>query len=187
MPDIQVQPDHYDYVMPEAADPDSSLPLELDEPTAREETRETVSTDLGGSLADRLRRDLATPTIVPTIDVPVPGREGWSLRFRLDWNESKAEKWRKQAKDKSFESGISNEKLAAALLADQCTAILIDGQMVVIQGERWTFASKTFQQEVGVGTATQAVRKVIPLSSPLLDVADQVSAAARQGDVLDPM
>lgn len=187
MPDVTYQPDHYDYTGPVENDPESSLPLELDAATPDQEVPVAVEPAPGDSLADRLRRDLGTPAVVPTHDVTVPGRDGWKLRFRLDWNEAKTEKWRKQAKDKAFDSGISNEKVATALLADQCIAILIDEQVVTIQGERWTFQSKAFQREAGVGSATQAVRKVLPLFSHLIEVADQVSEAARQGDVLDPM
>lgn len=185
------QPDQpervYDYVMPDAYDPESSLPLELsDEAPDSKPAPTSVSTDKGLSVADRLRQDFGSRT-VPTVDIPVPQREGWVLRFRLDWSESKTEKWRKQAKDRTVQDGISREKLSLALLADQCIAVILDGDPIVIGGERWTFQSKGFQEELDVHTPMQAVKKVLPIYAQLIAVADQVSAAAGQGDALDPM
>ena len=176
------QPDVYDYTLPAENDPDSSFPIELD---ASPVAPPAISTDKGGSLADRFRQDFGN-RVVPTIDVPVPGREGWVLRFRLDWSEAKTQKWRKQAKDNKSENGISNQKLATALIADQCTAILLDEKPIVLDGEQWTFQSKALQAMFEVHTPQQAVQRVIPIFAQLTAVADAVYEAAGKGDSSDP-
>lgn len=184
MPDVTYNEDHYDYTLPDAADPDSSLPLELD--VEQEETRPAVTSSKGVSVADRFRQDFGHHT-VPTTTIPVPGREGWSLRFRLDWTEAKARTWRKQAKDQASPDGYSTDKLYRAMIADQCTAVLLDGEPVVIQGETWTFKSKALQAEFEVHTPMQAVQRCIPLFTHLVVLGQAVTNAAGSDDLLDPM
>jgi hypothetical protein len=181
--DVTYNPDHYDYTGPVENDPTSELPLELDAEPVQVST--PVSSELGGSLADALRAEVGKRT-TPTFTTRVPGREGWSMQFRLDWSETQSAQWEKVAKDSSRENGLNASKMFRQTIADQCIALLKNGQPVPGLGER-PFKSQSLQRDFGVKSATAAVEKWLPIfSTQLLPVANAITRAAQQDSLLDP-
>ncbi len=185
MPDIQVQPDHYDYTTePVENDVDSELPLELDGDVTYDETPVPVSTVPVGSIADALRTEVGKRT-TPTFTMRVPGRDGWSMKFRLDWSEAEQAAWEKQAQDRTKENGVNASKLFRRTIADQCVALILNGQEAREYAPK-PFQSKQLQALFGVQSATAAVEKWLPIfSTQLLPVANAITRATQSGTV-DP-
>lgn len=169
----------------QAADPDSEIPYTLDGEEVQGETSTPVSTSPGGSLADMLREEVGRRT-TPTFTMRVPGRPGWSMKFRLDWTEAQSAKWEKAAQDRTRENGLNVSKLWRQSIADQCIALLKDGQPVPGYGD-FPFKSQALQKDFGVPSATAAVEKWLPIfSTQLTPVAQELAKAARQESLLDP-
>lgn len=179
----------YDVYVPDAADDDSSLPLVLDAEPIDEAPAPQVSKAPGGSLADVFRAEFGKRT-VPTITLRVPGRDGWTMRFRLDWSEAQANRWEEVAQDRSRKNGMNLTKLFRQTVADQCDAILRDGQALAFGSK--PFASKELWSllkeatGVPVGSATQAVELWLPVFPQLQAVATRIAQAAQQENLLDP-
>ena len=163
-------------------------------PGVRDSGHEDLPRDDGTSLADDFARDFAT-THVPTTTVPIPAREGWALRFRLDWNEAKTREWKRRAADPQAERKISMTKLYRATIGDQCTAIL--KEVPGVEGIEWVpltapggdvlvFRDPRLHRLLNVTGTEAAVHNVLPFFSQLATVGQAMATAAGQDDLLDP-
>lgn len=140
------------------------------------------------SLLEEFARELGRKT-TPTVNVPLPGRPAIELVVRTDWSEGTFNTWRARAKDRRNPDGISQEKLARALLVAQTIRILVRGQVLtdtVAPGAPavpWTLKSPGLWEFLKVRSAEQAVDALLPSFPHKVVVVQQVSEAAGQPDL----
>jgi hypothetical protein len=150
-----------------------------------------------GSLADELAADLAetfAATKTPTATLAIPARDGWFMRFRLDWDEAKTRQWRKDANDPQAPQQISWTKLYRRTIGDQCTAVLktvetTEGPQqvpVTAGGQILTLRDPRLHRLLGVRGTEAAVHKLLPVFSQLATVGQGIARAAGQDDLIDP-
>lgn len=137
---------------------------------------------------DELVAELVAPLDVEPVDVPVPNREKFSLRCRPVIKSEQMRRWARSARAKDWKQGdpeglaIDSVLLAATVLAETCTAILVDGApMLDPDGNTVTFASPWLHQRLG-GKQSHAdvVRAIYGNDAHVIDAAGVVSEAAEQ-------
>lgn len=165
-----------------APDPDEA-PLGIDDEL--DDLPEVGQTD-DVSDADTIRREL-DEEVLKTVTLPIPGRPRYSVTYRLDFTDKDLDTWSRRAGDKAYKAKLSGTKFALVGLASTCTAVLRDGEPVVLDGKPATFRSVAFLREVlGVQTAAQGVRKLYGGVEGYIDSAmRKVMVAAGWGDETD--
>lgn len=158
-----------------------------------------------GSPAEALAAELSatfSTVTVPQVTVPVPGRRGWFLRFRLDWTERQARERRAGAADPSSPDGFSAERIFVSTIAEQCVAILkrdpdtgLDQPLLGAGTRRpLTFRDPALWPllvhpvtKVRPTSAKAAVRCLLPFFTQVSQVGLDVSRAAGQEGLADPL
>jgi hypothetical protein len=132
------------------------------------------------------------------IDIPVPGRPRWAVRFRRDLEFPQFSRWLKRAKDKSQAADTDALRLATTVIANQCSAILrvrdgaelrdgryADDDVQVLSGDEGNplvFSSPELQVTLDASSAIDAARKFYVLDGYAIQVSADVLDANGLGD-----
>lgn len=108
---------------------------------------------------DLLGRDLAEKVTAEVTTLPVPTRNGYSVRYSTDIGQGELDAWRKRSKDKRRTDGVASERFAALILANKATAIVRAGRELTEDGEPLTFRSSEVLALVHAQSAADAVAK----------------------------
>lgn len=135
------------------------------------------------------QRDLESE--LEPLELLTPGRPGWAVRYRCDLEPFKVEAFEKRAADKKMPNGVDNVKHASLMLADQCEAILKDGQVVVdaSTNEPLTFNHPTFQAKFNAVDAVSVIRAWFVRGGVIVSQAAEVlvgSGINEGGERVDP-
>lgn len=104
-------------------------------------------------LVDELNADLEPEILTLT----VPRRTGWTVTYTAGIDGDTAEAWTARALTKK--GTVNQLRYACIVLANTCTAIRKNGEPISDQGDDVTFRDRAFLELMGVGRATDAVRK----------------------------
>lgn len=164
-------PDDLDEDLAPMGDPDELAPIGAVDETS---DAETIAAELDEE-------------VLKTVDLAVPGRPRYAVRYRLDFTDKDLDTWSRQAGDKGYRAKISGTKFALIGLASTCVGILRDGELVELDGKPATFRSRTFLSDVlKVPTAILGVRKLYGGVEGNVDAAmRRVMVAAGWGDDAD--
>jgi hypothetical protein len=110
------------------------------------------------SLLEDIANDLAESLPVEEVTFEVPGRPGYAVRYSLDFDVDDVKRWRKAA-GASKTQEADEVRMAAVMLATQCSAIIRRGEEVHLEGEVLTFRSKPLHGALDVPKAADAVLK----------------------------
>lgn len=134
-----------------------------------------------GHLRDILAGELRKATRkLPLLEVDLRSRPGWQVVYDPNLNVDLAKGWAKGidiAEDGQFD-------IALRCLATQCRGFVLNGNPVVLDGERLTFASKFIQDELGAIDAVSAVRALYDDDTAVTSHYARLAEAS--GDGLDP-
>lgn len=157
------------------------LPVDGDDPVG---AHASILQDIVNEIAEKL------PVEEVTFDVP--GRPGYAVRYSLDFDVDDVKRWRKAA-GASKTQEADEVRMAAVMLATQCTAIIRHGEEVSLEGEVLTFRSKPFHRALDVPKAADAVLKLYgrdlhatQVANELLLRVGQKSRPGETGDDEDP-
>lgn len=132
---------------------------------------------------EELRQEIKREVTGEPVTLEVPGRAGWTVRYRADVEMPKLAAWRKKSADRSMPDGIDELKLCLTILADQCEALLKDGREVEDDdGGLLTFATPAFLELIGVGRSVEAVRKWYGVDGRVVAAAQEVMNASGYGE-----
>jgi hypothetical protein len=137
---------------------------------------------------DELVAELVAPLDVEPVDVPVPNRERVALRCRPVIRSEQMRRWARGARAKDWKAGdpeglaIDSVQLAALVLAETCTTILVDGvPMLDPDGNAVTLASRWLHERLGGKQShVDVVRAIYGNDAHVIDAAGVVSEAAEQ-------
>lgn len=130
-------------------------------------------------------------TLAEHVDVPVPTREGWSVRCLTDVSADDLDAWRKAAKSKRHEDGINAAKLMRLVLANKVVGIIRHGVPLVDgHGEDLSFRHRGFWPLVGItrkdATASDVVKAFVVKDGAIDAMAKTVLEESGWGDDLTP-
>ncbi|HEX5782391.1 MAG TPA: hypothetical protein VFX80_10735, partial [Solirubrobacteraceae bacterium] len=132
---------------------------------------------------EELRQEIKREVHGDPIVLEVPGRAGWSVRYRADVELPQLAAWRKKAADRAMPEGLDELKLCLTILANQCDALLKDGREVEDDdGQLVTFASAAFLELTGAGRAVEAVRRWYVIDGHVVAAAQEVMNASGYGE-----
>jgi hypothetical protein len=110
------------------------------------------------SLLQDIANDIAESLPVEEVTFEVSGRPGYAVRYSLDFDVDDVKRWRKAA-GASKTQEADEVRMAAVMLATQCSAIIRRGEEVRLDGEVLTFRSKSFHEALDVPKSADAVLK----------------------------
>jgi hypothetical protein len=146
-------------------------------------TTHRARTDVPVNPLEALKQEIAKEVTGDVIVLEVPKRPGWTVRYRCDVEMPLLSRWRKAAADRQMPDGLDELKLCLTVLANQCDALLLNGQEVEGGGgELLTFASKEFLDLVGVGRPIDAVKRWYGVDGHVLAAAQEVLTESGFGD-----
>lgn len=136
------------------------------------------------SALDALREEVHRDVTPKTVDLKVPGRPAWAVRYRCDVDANDLGRWQKAAPDKSQPDGIDAVKVAATILGNHVVALIQDGEVLINDdtGEEVTFRSKEFLESFGVGRITEAVKRWYVTDGNLLAASTEVLTESGYGE-----
>ncbi|KWW97398.1 hypothetical protein LI90_4370 (plasmid) [Carbonactinospora thermoautotrophica] len=136
---------------------------------------------------DLLRQDLAQHR-VPDITLPVPGRDGYACRYRVDITGAQINELRRRCKSRKHEDGVDGIKFAALLLAHAHTGLIRQGrELYGSDGEPLTFRHPELLELLGVASASEAVRRLYGLDGQVDAACRAVLREAGWGEDLAPV
>lgn len=109
---------------------------------------------------DDLRAELAEEVGAEPLTLPVPARPRYSVRYSTDVDGELLSRWTKASKDRHAPNGVDELSLACRILANQAIGVLRDGDELLDEGKPLRFRSRAFLDILGVGSPTEAVRKL---------------------------
>lgn len=126
----------------------------------------SAAADAGGkSPLDLLREEVASEHAIPTINLEVPTRDGWAVRFRTDLEQEQLKAFNRRAETKkrnpiTGEKEVDELKLSRMILGTYSVAVLRDGVVVETEdGDALTLAHPEFLAMVGATTVSEAVQR----------------------------
>lgn len=139
-------------------------------------------TDLEALLAEA-HRDVG---LLP-IELPIPQRPGWSVRYRLLLDNRELQPWRRKAYDPSTLEGVDLTVLASLGLGALCVGLVHDGEPAADAGRPVTFADPALQQALGVDSPQDACRAWYLLDAHMIASWMAVLRASGHQDVISPV
>jgi hypothetical protein len=146
---------------------------------------EPDGTPAASPLSD-LKAALAKPLADQTIVLPVPLRDGWTIRYSTNIPMPTVERWRKKAAPKK---GDPDMLLFGKLcLAAQCVEIIQDGNVWRDEaGQPLTFQSRELGEAFDVETDLDAVQALYASDGHIVSTTDALTKASGYGDELEPV
>lgn len=159
-----------------ALDPDDLDPdLAPVQPAERTTSLDSLLTDLDKALK-------ADVDFAP-ITLQVLKRPGVAIRYATDLDDEKLEAFRRRSVDKKAVDGVNGLRFCSLILANQCEAILMNGQDVHDEaGQNLTFGHARIRTLYGAQRAADAVKKLIGSDPHVMLHANAVMEAAGFGD-----
>lgn len=109
------------------------------------------------TVLDELRADFAAHVGQRTTTLPIPGRSGYAVRYRLPLDGEERAGWAVLARDPVMPGGISLPALYRFALVDLMVALVKDGEDVVEQGRPLTVRDEALHRILGVDSARDAL------------------------------
>lgn len=151
---------------------------DLDEPTTK--TRQVAAA--AGSPLETLRAEAQREIGGETVTLTIKERPGWSVRYRADVEIPQFNQWRKRCADRSQPDGVDELKLACLILANQCEALVLNGEDLLEDDQPVTYASPSFHASFGVTRAVDAVRAWYGIDAHVMTHSQEVMLASGYGD-----
>jgi hypothetical protein len=130
------------------------------EDTATFGTAAAKSKDKEMTVLDKLRGELSKKVRRPDIHLEVPERPDMAVRFSPNMTQQQVRAWRRNAGDDT-KQGMDTVKFACLVLANTCTGILLDGELVTDDaGEALTFGDEPVMRMVDADRVQDAIRAI---------------------------
>lgn len=124
------------------------------------------------------------PELADTTELEIPGRAGYSVRYRTTVEHEELKRWQRKARSRhSGGDSVDEMRVATLIVVNTCQAICKAGEPLELDGKPITFATKAFQDSIGVQQAGQAVKALFVLDSSILAHAEAILDEAGFGSV----
>lgn len=161
----------FDLRSPGSSDPDE-LPVDGEE-------LPKLSTGL-----EELRAELTAELGAQPVELPVPTRPGYAVRYKTAIDHELLARWQKASEDRSAPDGMDVLGLALRVLGNCCVGIVRRGEELEHEGKPVTFRTRSFVELLGTDRPAEACRAFYAKDGHVISAADEVLRAAGYGDNL---
>lgn len=138
-----------------------------------------------GSVLDKLKQELSKKVRRPEIFLEVPERTNMSVRYSPNITQNQIRAWRRNSGEDT-KNGMDATKFACYVLANTCTGIMIDKELVMDdKGNEVTFTHELLHDMLGVDRANDAIRGVYVVEPHIEATALAVMEAAGFNDTVE--
>lgn len=136
-------------------------------------------------ILDQLRSELKKKVRRPDVYLEVPERPNMAIRFSPNITQHQISAWRRNSGENS-KAGLDSVKFACYVLANTCTGLLLDNEMVLDEdGVEVTFSSEQVIEMLDVNTVSEAIRAVFVVEPHVEAAALAVMEAAGYNDSVE--
>lgn len=155
-----------------------------------EQIEEARSAKENVSLFDQLAASLSQDAAPKPITVPIPGRPNLSLRMSCEVDSERLAQWTRRATEKrGAERGVNQLRLSCMILVNQCTGLVMNGQVVTNEhDETVRLNSPQLAEMLGLPEHADRVavlQKLFGSDGHIFTASQKVLDAAGYGDDID--
>lgn len=138
----------------------------------------------GGVFEEFLSDIQKDPDLPETIDLKVPGRNNFAVRYDTDLEMQQLDRWRKASTpNRKRPNDIDSLLLAQHVLTGACVGIVRNGELVKSpSGETLDFRSEAVLSSLGVLDPHAAIKKLYTKDAYIISASNDVIAAAGFGE-----
>lgn len=144
-------------------------------------------TDVGETpkVLDQLRTELKKKVRRPDVYLEVPERPSMAIRFSPNITQHQIKAWRRNSGEDS-KAGLDSVKFACYVLANTCTGILINNDVVTdTEGHDVIFGDETIIDMLEVKTVSEAIKAIFVVEPHIEGAALAVMEAAGYNDSVE--
>jgi len=159
-------------------------------PTPSASARSAARNDLTDNatsprVLDALRDELQKKVRRPDVFLEVPERPSMAIRFSPNITQHQMRAWRRNAGEET-KAGLDSVKFACYVLANTCTGILINNEVVKDdEGNELLFGDEPIIQMVGASTVSEAIKAIFVIEPHIEGAALAVMEAAGFSDTVE--
>lgn len=144
-------------------------------------------TDVGATprVLDQLRSELKKKVRRPDVYLEVPERPSMAIRFSPNISQHQIRAWRRNSGEDT-KAGLDSVKFACFVLANTCTGILLNNELVVDdEGNALLFGDEAIVDMVDANTVSEAIRAIFVVEPHVEAAALAVMEAAGYNDSVE--
>jgi hypothetical protein len=137
------------------------------------------------TVLESLRQELSRKVKRPDVYLEVPERPNMAIRFSPNLTQHQIRAWRRNSGEDT-KAGLDTTKFSCYVLANTCTGISINGEMVVNEnGEELVFGDEAIIGMLGVNTVSEAIKAIFVVEPHVEGAALAVMEAAGFNDSVE--
>ena len=159
-----------------------SSPVPSKKPAA---TNDVMDTGAQPKILEALREELGRRVKRPDVYLEVPERPNMAIRFSPNLTQHQIRAWRR-ASGEDTKAGLDTTKFSCFVLANTCTGIMLDGEMVVNEnGEELVFGDEAIINMLGAERVSDAIKAIFVVEPHVEGAALAVMEAAGFNDSVE--